>query len=117
MSSDLDDLENRLMCAIHEIFLSAKGIPEKNQKPDGQTSARGTTCNWNPDSLKWKEAKGEKGLYERADINDNSQSADFSAMVQDLENHERKLSRSGLFYWLFTDKKAVGRKPLVRKQR
>jgi len=35
---------------------------------------------------------------------------EFKAMVRDLANHDGKLTRNGYFYWLFPNRKTVGRK-------
>jgi len=62
---------------------------------------------WNPDNIKWTEATGSSGPYERSQDKEN---ADFKKMVEDLKAHNGKLSRDGYFYWLFTNGDCVGRK-------
>ena len=62
---------------------------------------------WNPDEIKWEEAEGFKGKYERSeDVN----SIDFKNLIKDLKQHAGKLSRQGYFYWLFKNGSIVGRK-------
>jgi len=62
---------------------------------------------WNPDKIKWTEAEGSKGSYERSEDVNNME---FKAMLKDLAAHNSKLSRDGYFYWLFQNGSTVGRK-------
>lgn len=62
---------------------------------------------WNPDKIKWTEAEGSKGPYERSeDVN----SLEFKAMLKDLASHSGKIQRNGYFYWTFQNGSTVGRK-------
>jgi hypothetical protein len=63
--------------------------------------------NWDPGKIKWVKAEGFKGPYERADP---KATPDFKAMLADLEAHNGKLTRNGLFNWVFQDQATVGRK-------
>jgi len=63
---------------------------------------------WNPEKIKWKEAQGTKGPYERADP---QATPNFKAMLADLKAHGGRLTRNHLFYWVFRDQATVGRKP------
>lgn len=62
---------------------------------------------WNPEAIKWVQAEGASGTYERSDDKDNPE---FQAMLKDLEAHNGKLTRNGYFYWKFTNADVVGRK-------
>lgn len=62
---------------------------------------------WEPSRIKWRKVKGLKGEYERAENRDN---IEFRRLVEDLKAHGGKLTREGLFYWLFQDREIVGRK-------
>ena len=62
---------------------------------------------WDPSKIRWVQAEGPKGLFERSDDVD---SPDYKELTQDLSSHGGKLSREGFFYWTFPDNKAVGRK-------
>lgn len=81
-------------------------IPTRNQGPI-----------WNPDNIKWVQAEGFKGPYERYPGEGQKAEAteDYKAVIADLKAHNGKLSRDDYFYWLFQDGATVGRKP--RKQR
>lgn len=73
----------------------------------GITETAGLT--WNPNKIKWYDATGTAGLYERSeDVN----SPDFKAMLKDLADHNGKLRREGYFYWLFQNGTIVGRKQM-----
>jgi hypothetical protein len=63
--------------------------------------------NWNPNAIKWQEAEGSSGNYERSeDVN----TTEFKAMLKDLADHNNKLNREGYFYWVFQNGSTVGRK-------
>lgn len=62
---------------------------------------------WNPERIKWVEAEGPSGPYERAEAQDNP---DFQAMLKDLEKHNGRLTKGGYFYWKFEKAEIVGRK-------
>jgi len=62
---------------------------------------------WNPEKIKWEQAQGSSGPYERSeDVN----SLDFKAMLKDLAVHQGRLTRDGFFYWTFKNGATVGRK-------
>ena len=67
---------------------------------------------WNPDKIKWQETEGFKGKYERSEDVNNPE---FKAMLKDLAQHGGKLTRNGLFYWVFKNGSVVGRKKRERK--
>jgi len=62
---------------------------------------------WNPDKIKWEKTEGWKGEYERSEDVNNPE---FKAMLKDLAQHGGKLTRNGLFYWVFKNSSIVGRK-------
>lgn len=63
--------------------------------------------NWNPEAIKWSEAEGQSGKYERSEDTDNPE---FKAMLKDLAQHNGKLNRESFFYWTFRNGLVVGRK-------
>ena len=63
--------------------------------------------NWNPNNIKWTSSNGAKGIYERSEDVNNP---DHKAPVKDLAAHSGKLTRNGIFYWLFQNGSTVGRK-------
>jgi len=67
---------------------------------------------WNPEKIKWVQAEGSKGTYQRYPAQDEKaeSTSDFWNMLADLRAHKGKLTRDGLFYWLFSDGATVGRK-------
>lgn len=67
---------------------------------------------WSPSKIKWEEAQGSKGPYERSEDMNNPE---FKAMLKDLQAHKGKLNRQGYFYWVFENGHTVGRKKRGRK--
>ena len=62
---------------------------------------------WNPEKIKWEQAQGTSGLYERSeDVN----SLDLKALLKDLAAHQGKLTRDSYFYWTFQNGAIIGRK-------
>ena len=62
---------------------------------------------WDPNAIRWEEAQGSSGPYERSQDTNNQE---FQIMLKDLKQHNGKLTRNGYFYWLFQDCTTVGRK-------
>jgi len=65
---------------------------------------------WNPENIKWEQAQGPSGPYERAGPKENAGNPDFEALIADLDQHNGKLTKQNWFYWLFSNRDAVGRK-------
>ena len=63
--------------------------------------------NWNPDAIKWVKTEGWKGDYEKSEDVNNPE---FKKMLKDLAEHNGKLTRDGIFYWVFKNGSTVGRK-------
>ena len=82
------------IAAARQLLREKRGIAEN----------KGPT--WNPEGMKWIEAQGSKGAYQKSEDID---SLDFKAMLSDLAAHKGKLYRDGLFYWTFPSG-SVGRK-------
>ena len=72
-----------------------------------QLEGKQTLEHWDANKIKWEQTEGSKGPYERSNDVD---SVDFKNLVKDLTAHNGKLTRNGLFYWLFTNGVTVGRK-------
>lgn len=62
---------------------------------------------WNQNKIKWQQAEGSSGPYERSEDVDNQE---FKAMLMDLAKHKGKLMPNGWFYWMFKNGSTVGRK-------
>ena len=62
---------------------------------------------WEPDQIKWEEAQGTAGPYQRSEDANNPE---FKLMLKDLAAHNGKLTRDGWFYWTFQNGTTVGRK-------
>jgi len=62
---------------------------------------------WDPDKIKWEDAEGSSGQYQRSEDANNPE---FKAMLKDLQAHNGKMTRDGWFYWVFKNGATVGRK-------
>jgi len=62
---------------------------------------------WNPDKIKWEKAQGPSGGFEKSEDFSNPE---FKKMLKDLAEHDGKLTRDGVFYWVFKNGSTVGRK-------
>jgi len=60
--------------------------------------------------IKWQQAEGVKGVYEKATIDENKDNPDFKAMVKDLADHSGKMTKDAYFCWLFKNGSLIGRK-------
>jgi hypothetical protein len=69
---------------------------------------------YDPENFIWIRTEGQKGPYERypAFQQKPTLTADYVNLLNDLRNHEGKMVRNGLFYWLWEDDQTIGRKPL-----
>ena len=83
-----------------------------NEELEKHAPAETKELEWIPEEIKWVQAEGKRGLYERyPDANQKAESTtDYKNMLTDLESHKGKLTREGRFYWLFSDNTTVGRK-------
>jgi hypothetical protein len=62
---------------------------------------------WNPDKIKWEKIEGRRGEFECSEDVNNPE---FKKMLKDLAEHNGKLTRDGVFYWVFRNGSTVGRK-------
>jgi len=92
----------QLIVEACEEYLAALAPPEAREE---QKRKRGWS--WNPQHVTWRRAEGPSGPYERACMPDNG---NFQLLVRDLQAHGGRLTREGMFYWLFNDGRTVGRK-------
>lgn len=67
---------------------------------------------WDPTRIKWTSDEGFKGPYEKTE---DYTSADYKALLADLQAHKGKLTRDGVFYWTFENGATIGRKQVTRK--
>jgi len=106
---------------IKEYYELEIGIPDEHELSEAKENVEGLlnewlgiakeptqpSFNWNPNAIRWEKAQGFKGEYERSeDLN----SLDFKNLLKDLAAHQGKLSRNGMFYWVFQNGSVVGRK-------
>lgn len=61
-------------------------------------------------NIAWEKRTGEKGEFELADKEKN-QNVDYLELERLLETAGGSMTSEGLWYWLFRDGKAIGRKP------
>lgn len=59
------------------------------------------------EQIKWVRAEGEKGAYEKSD---DVNCLEFKKLVKSLNEHDKKMTISGYFVWLFENGAVVGRK-------
>jgi hypothetical protein len=73
--------------------------------------------NYNPEKIQWNKTEGPNGPYERypAYQQEPEQTTDYTNLLNDLKNHDGKLTHHGLFYWLWEDKTTIGRQPEKKK--
>jgi len=64
-------------------------------------------ASWDPDKIKWEQAEGRNGPYERSGDVSNPE---FKALLRDLARHGGRLTRNGWLYWTFKNGSTVGRK-------
>ena len=70
----------------------------------------GVQPKWDPNKIKCEKAQGQKGEFEKSqDVNN----LEFKAMLKDLASHGGKLTRNGMFYWIYKNGSTVGRKRRV----
>jgi len=101
MSKETQALES-LLDSLEAGVIAARTIL---RGPNGPSESSATS--WNPDKIRWESTNGQKGEYQRSqDVNN----PEFKALVKDLAAHDGKITRNGLFYWLFQSGSTVGRK-------
>lgn len=88
-------------------WLSTNSKPSTKATTQDADKTQTETLSWDTSKIKWEQVEGAKGPYEKSeDVN----SLDFKAMLQDLQNHNGKLTRDGYFIWVFKNGTTVGRK-------
>ena len=65
---------------------------------------------YNISKIAWGTAQGSKGPYEKTE---GDKSADYQALLKDLQVHNGKMNIGGSFYWLFENGTTIGRKNRV----
>jgi hypothetical protein len=75
-------------------------------------SAEPQELKWDSSKINFVQTEGARGPYWRypAAGQKAESTEDYRNMIQDLINHNEKLTRDGFFYWLFSDGATVGRK-------
>jgi len=74
---------------------------------------------FNPEKIPWVKTEGQSGPYERYPAfqqKADEMNVDYQALLAELKRHNGKLSHAGLFYWLFSDDKTIGRKPAKKSK-
>jgi len=57
-----------------------------------------------------RQTEGPSGVYLKASEEDNRNNPDYEALLEDLKQHDGKLTRQGYFCWLFDDNTTAGMK-------
>ena len=70
------------------------------------TQPNTTELPFNPDLCVWEPKDGASGPYEGCKEGPN-----FTLLRNYLDEHQGKATINGLWYWLFTNKDQIGRKP------
>jgi hypothetical protein len=67
---------------------------------------------WDPSKINFVKTEGARGPYWRyPSAGEKAESTeDYRNMIQELLEHNEKLTRDDFFYWLFSDGATVGRK-------
>jgi hypothetical protein len=99
------ELAKANLTSLEDCWLSQSRPSKASPPPQSQEPT------WDQAKIKWVEAHGSSGPYERSE---DMNSPDFKALVKDLASHKGRLSKDGVFYWLFESGAVVGRKK--RKQ-
>jgi hypothetical protein len=97
--SELRDLDQRRTEVIDE-FLSKIGKPITGKKELQYDIIKVVT----------RQTEGQKGYYLKASAEDNQNNRDFELLIEDLKQHDGKLTKQGYFAWLFSDNKNAGMK-------
>jgi hypothetical protein len=105
-SSSANGVEEKLLEILCDLAngLEAAALNVRHQIQELLRLAEST---WNPANIKWEQAQGTSGPYERSEDED---SLDFKSLVKDLNQHDGKLAKDGHFFWLFKNGSTVGRK-------
>jgi hypothetical protein len=68
---------------------------------------KGAPKNYDIEKIAWQDAAGDKGPFQKTqDVN----SADYKALLEDVQAHKGKMTVSGWFVWVFQDGTTLGRK-------
>ena len=86
-----NDLDAEILKILGEPFTKTKTEPKYDLK-----------------KIKTVQAEGPSGPYKKANNQDGN---DYRLLIEDLKNHDGKITKDGLFCWLFNDKSTVGMKP------
>lgn len=91
--------------------VASKPFPSESklEKALGHTPP-GTIESFDPSKIKWTSRTGEKGAYEFATGKGDAQNGEYSKLVNLLKSAGGSMTKNGLWYWLFPDGEAVGRK-------
>lgn len=73
---------------------------------------------WSPEKIKWVQAEGSKGMYERypAQGAKVESTPDYLNALKDIKQHGGRMIRNGYFLWVFQDGATVGRKRTRKSQ-
>lgn len=98
---------------LYGILKNGEPTQKTEKEPtEPQTQPQLEKPKWNPEKIKWSQAKGARGNYERCPEDNQKVEAipDYKALLQDLKEHKMFFFRDGWNYWLFPDLVTVGRK-------
>ena len=94
----------------------AKKHGVRNEKIEVDKQATEEPLEYNLEKIPWIQAEGKKGIYQKypAFKQKPSMTVDYINLLEDLKQHNGKLTRNGFFMWLFDDNVTVARKPAKR---
>ena len=92
LKNELNTVENQLA----EEILAIIGRPFTESK------------SYDLSKIKTERTEGPSGFYQKATEQNNE---DYRNLLKDLKAHDGKITRDGMFSWLFSDNKTVGMKP------
>lgn len=60
--------------------------------------------------LNWEETEGPSGFYESTTREANKEVSDYDGLLEDLKEHDGKMTQGGFFIWRFQRGDRIGRK-------
>ncbi|MCW4008339.1 MAG: hypothetical protein NWF09_06625 [Candidatus Bathyarchaeota archaeon] len=110
LETQLREITDILEQVAHDADLLSCNIIRALKHKQQQQEQRQWT--WDPTRIRWERDEGFKGPYEKTE---DYTSADYKALLADLQAHKGKLTRDGIFYWTFENGATIGRKQVTRK--
>ena len=112
----MSDFEEDIIDTFNAFEAAITNLKQRRAKKHGVVKGNTENAQYNPENIGWVKTEGPNGIYERypAQGQTPEQKPDYQWLLADLNAHEGKLQRTGLFYWKFNDNFTIGRKPSRR---